>query len=670
MLLAFSVNVVSQNDSLLLKNAQGKMLKRLGKNALKQGDPSSAATLLDAYVAGNRHDAKAFYMLGEANMKMRDYEKAKRNFYYAYKLGKKKMPEALYYHALMQKSCGHYDSAHVFFQNFKKEYKGNDKVMKRQASKEMAFCDSVTKLEKNRKNISITRLDTSINKINTESAPIRLDDKTMIFSSVRTEKKEYITEEDTGKVKRKIYMARKEKGRWKYAGEMDAGLNSDEFNNGNASLSPDGKRLYFSRCKPDHNGVMKCALYVSEKDGDAWREPVKLPKNVNKPKYTNTMPAVTTDPAKGNDVIYYVSNNKEGRGGMDIWYTVYNKKTKTYREPKNAGSKINTSQNELTPFFDNETQSLYFSSDGLGGMGGYDVFKAIGDGKRFTGTENIGQPINTGADEIYYTISPSRKEGFFVSNRKGGNSLKNATCCDDIYSYTNNDFIEINLKGNINELLDPFEFIPDATVELYLKDTKTGEKFLVKTMISDDKGNYYTSVEPEHDYYLVVKKKEYLGGSGEVSTKGIKVNTTLEKDLQMTKIPKGVIHIPNIQYEFDRANLTEGSKLAIDTTIFELMSLNPELIVEIQSHTDSKGNDKYNMKLSQKRAESVVEYLVNKGIDRKRLIAKGYGETKPVVPNENADGTDNPEGRAKNRRTDFKIIGVIDAEIINDAGTE
>lgn len=138
----------------------------------------------------------------------------------------------------------------------------------------------------------------------------------------------------------------------------------------------------------------------------------------------------------------------------------------------------------------------------------------------------------------------------------------------------------------------------------------------------------------------------------------------------LAKKPKEPIRIPNIQYEFDKSNILESSKIAIDTTVLLLMEANPELIVEIQSHTDSKGSDKYNEKLSQQRAESVVAHLISKGIKAERLKAKGYGESKPVAPNENADGSDNPEGRAQNRRTDFKIIGVIDTEIINAADVD
>ena len=667
----FAFVAQSQTDTMLVKRSSPKTLKRLGKSAMEQNDPSSAITFYEAYLKVKNNDAKIMDALAQAYLLIRDYDRAQKMFLNAYTTNVEKAPTALYYHAQMQKSNGIYDSAKVNFQKFKKEYKGSEKGIKKQATKEIVFCDSVQKMINIEKKIIITHLDSTINKVNTEGAPVNIDENTLIFTSLRTDKKEYIIEDDTAKtIKRKLYVAKRNNNEWKFGGEYGDNLNEVSFNTGNACFSPDRKRIYFTRCKLNIKEEMICAIYVSEKNGDSWSEPIKLPKTINNPKYTSTMPAITSDPAKGNDVVYFVSNNKEGKGGLDIWYSVYDKKNKTYKAPKNAGNKINTSQNEITPFFDNETRALYFSSDGLGGFGGYDVFKAVGDGKKWLATENIGQPINTGADDIYYTISLNREEGFFVSNRKGGNSLKNSTCCDDIYAYKHSEYIRINLAGNIGEMIDPNQSIPEATVEVYIIDKKTKEKFLVKKLESDNVGNYKTTVEAGQDYFMIVKKTDFLGNSAEVTTKGITTSQDITKNVQLAKKPKEPLHIPNIQYEFDKSNILEGSKIAIDTTVFSLMEANPELIVEIQSHTDNKGSDKYNEKLSQQRAESVVSYLISKGIQVERLKAKGYGESKLVAPNETSDGKDNPEGRAKNRRTDFKIIGVLDVEIINAADVD
>lgn len=652
----------------MVMQAKGKTLKRLGKNAPLQNDPSSAITFLNAYLKNGKKDAEAMALLGQAYMKVRDYEKAQHTFLNAYNYDKEKKGESLYYHAQMMKSNGQYDSAKINFQKFKKEYKGKDKLLKKQATREISLCDSVQQLFAIEKKIIIQHLDTSINKVNIEAAPINLSDDQLVFTSFRTEKREYEMEDDTAKsLKRKLYLATRNKGEWKFDGEFGGNLNNDEVHTGNASFSADRKRVYFTRCKLNYLDQMVCAIYVSKKEGDTWSEPVRLPKPINGSKYTSTMPAVTIDPVNGNDIIYFASNRSGGKGGLDIWYTVYNPKKDEYKIPKNAGSKINSSQDEMSPFFDSDTRTLYFSSNGLGGLGGYDVFKTRGDGKKFTGTENLGQPVNTGADEMYYTISTNREEGFFVSNRKGGNALKNKTCCDDIYYYKHSEYIHLFLKGTVRDALDPEQVIPNAEIALYIRDKKTKEKFLVKTISADSLGNYSTALEPAQDYFVVAKMEDYLGTNADVTTEGIVASVDLRRDLVMLKKPKLPIHIPNIKYEFDKSNILESSKIVLDTTVLRLLDANPELIVEIQSHTDSKGGDAYNMKLSQKRAESVVKYLQSKGISADRLRAKGYGETVPIAPNENPDGSDNPDNRARNRRTDFKIIGVIDAEIIIDA---
>ncbi len=657
----------AQLDSSFMTTAGTKALKKLGQNALKQHDPASAAYYLEGAVRKNKKDAEAKFLLARAYMELRDYEKSQRMYLNAYNSDSKKVPEALYFHAQMQKSYGLYDSAGYNFKKFKKEYKGKNKTIKKQAGKEILYCDSVKKIVAIKNKIIVQHLDTSINKINVEASPLALNENTLLYSSFRTNSREYIEEGNAADARvRKLYQATRKSNQWKFGGEYSGPFNTDEEHTANACLSVDKKRMYFSRCKENYKGEMVCALYVSEKNGDVWSEPVKLPKEINNPKYTSTMPALASDPAKGNEIIFFVSNRK-GKGKLDIWYTVYNVKKGTYKAPRNAGVKVNTTQNEISPYFDNDTRTLYFSSDGLGGLGGYDIYKAKGNGTKWELPENLGTPYNSGADDIYFTISPNRKEGFFVSNRKGGYALKNSTCCDDIYTYKKTDYIKILLEGRVHELTDPFEFISGAVIEIYIKDKVSGEKYLVKTVESGKDGKYKTDLEAGNEYYLLTKKENYLGSSSELSTKNIANSRILHEDLKLVKKPKAAVRIPNINYQTDKWELLAESKVVLDTTVYRLMIENPELIVEIQSHTDSKGSENYNMKLSQKRAESVVKYLISKGIDPKRLIAKGYGESLPVALNDNPDGSDNPAGRAKNRRTDFRIIGVVDAELIEES---
>lgn len=257
----------SQSDTGMVKNLKQKTLKKLGKNSLQQHDPTSAITFFEAYLKKSKPDAKTLNLLASAYLEIRDYEKAQRTFLSAYNLNKEKVPEALYYHALMQKSNGQYDSAKINFQRFKKEYKGSDKKLKKLAGKEVSFCDSVQKLVGKETKIIIQHLDTAINKVNTEAAPVNLDDNTLIYTSLRTNKTEYLIEDDTAQhpIKRKLYVAKRKYNVWRFAGEFGSNFNDDDFNTGNACFSPDRKRVYFTRCKIDINEKMICAIYVSEK---------------------------------------------------------------------------------------------------------------------------------------------------------------------------------------------------------------------------------------------------------------------------------------------------------------------------------------------------------------------------------------------------------------------
>jgi outer membrane protein OmpA-like peptidoglycan-associated protein len=653
----------AQVDSVLVKKTNPKTLRKMGANALDQNDPSSAVLLLNGAVIKNPKDGKSWSLLGWAYMKQRDYERSRNAFTKAIAVEPDNQKSAVFYLAMMQKQSGMYDSAAANFKRYRK-LKGTEPSLKKIAATEANFCDSAKIQIRKRKPMVVMRLDTTINKVNTEASPLQLDENTMWYSSLRTEKRLFVEEDDTATIPtRRIYKAVKTKGVWKFAGEVNGPFNTADANTGNACFSADGKRLYFSRCSENALGKFVCAIYLSSKEGDKWSEPVKLPEPVNLNNYSSTMPSIGNDPATGNDIVYFVSDRKGGKGKRDIWFTVFDIRKKNFKNPRNAGSKVNTKEDDVTPFFDNETRTLYYSTNGAGGMGGFDVFKASGDGKKFTESINIGAAINTGADEIYYTIGKNRKEGFFVSNRKGGNALKNRTCCDDIYYYANPSYINVKVKGTMQDPNNPKKTLANTLIEVYKKDPITGDPVLIKTIFSDSLGRYKTEVEAGADYFLMPRTKEYMATKTNVPAKNLTRNTTISTTMVLKEKPKGTIFIPNVHYDFDKPTLTPESKKVLDTTLFTLLKTNPDLLVQVESHTDSKGSEAYNFKLSQKRAESVMQYLIAKGINAKRLTAKGFGESKPLVPNENPDGSDNPENRAKNRRTGFTVTGYSDLEI-------
>ncbi len=355
---------------------------------------------------------------------------------------------------------------------------------------------------------------------------------------------------------------------------------------------------------------------------------------------------------------------------MDIWYSIQSFRDDDFRSARNLGRTVNTEQDEMTPYFDISSNTLYFSSNGHVGLGGFDIYKTEGFRRRWQDPKNLGHPINSSVDDLYYHLRNER-EGYFVSNRPGVIALKNETCCDDIFSFRYKEILRFAVTGFVYDKADTTQTpLSDAVVTLYglnemEGDTATTQKYeeiLLDTdsITGENDTAYFFNLKPGKRYRLSAVKDSYLVGKRSISTINRDTSDTMQINIPIKKIQKQESFIvENIYYDFDKATLKDESKPGLDSLIMFLED-NPQLIVEISAHTDSIGSKRYNQRLSQKRAESVVDYLVNQGIDTARLKAKGYGESQPIAPNTKPDGSDNPKGRAKNRRTEFKILGEME----------
>jgi outer membrane protein OmpA-like peptidoglycan-associated protein len=643
-------------DTIDIKTLSAGQAKRFGLNAMKQGDYSSATEYFQQFMKLRPNNAKIAYKLGESYRQVRDYAAAQEWYEKSHKMNPDDALSA-YYFALMLKMNGNCEKAKEQFMKFRKIGGGGKEIsnLKKQSKNEIAGCDSMAAFIKYSSKINVTHLDSSINKVHVEHSPVMIDTSTLLYSSIRTDKKVYtvISQTDTtvGAYK-KFYTAKKKDNKWIYNGEYDPLFNKEGFNSGNGAFSVDGKRFYFTRCKKNWKNQMICAIYVSNKDeSGSWSEPVALDKNINNPKYTSTQPAVSVESVKQNEVVYFVSDRPGGKGGLDIWFFVYDFRKKTYGEPKNAGSKINTPADEITPYYDQDSRTLYFSSNGWAGLGGLDIFKSNGEMKKFTSPENVGAPINSSSDDLYFTQGKNKEDGFFVSNRKGGAAIKkNPTCCDDIYSFKRLEYLRVNMKGTVaDEKGNP---VPGMKVSLYSK-TGDGEAVFIKSVETDQHGNYDMGVEAGNNYKLVFEKEKYLNAAHDFNTKTLTESQTLSHNATVKEISDKAYVLSDVHYATDRYELLEASKKAIDTTLLVFLNENPDVMIEISSHTDDQASDAYNNNLSQKRADGVVKYLISKGIAPERLKAHGYGESKPVADNKTE------EGRAMNRRTEFKVLGKL-----------
>jgi len=646
-------------------NLKDFQLKRFAENAIRLGDIYSAIAYYEAFLKNNQNSYENWYEIALLYKQARDYQKSEKAYKIIVENQIKKFPDAQFYYARMLKANGNYEAAKAEYTKFTTSKNNSDieniKQLKKLAKAEIVGCDTAIELSKGKYSALVKHLNESINKAHIEASPLILDSNTLIYGSLNEDDLElYDLEKKDSIPVRKLYVAKKTNKEWNGGQQLKGPFNEKNVNIGNGAMSPDGKRFYFTKCKPNFEGKMICRLFVSTKEKETWTEPKDLGNSVNSEEFTATMPAVGIDSKKNQEVIYFVSDRTQSsKGGLDIWYTTYDSKKKIYKDPKNLGGTINTVGDEMTPTYDNENKTLYFSSDGFPGLGELDIFQSVGEIKTWSVPENIGAPFNSSADDIYYVKGKNTKEksGFFVSNRKGGISLMNETCCDDIYEYTDPQYLNIFIAGKIIEVSsDSIEksIAPVAKTPVSLfKINKDSTESLLKTTITNEKGEYSFQVEQGKNYKVLAEGQGYLNKKIEVSTDTITKSDTIRTNIGIKQTPKGSIVISNIYYETAKAELRQDSQENLDKDLVNLLKDNPKLIIEISSHTDDVGTNDYNQKLSQARAESVVNYLIGHGIDKARLIAKGYGEGKPIAPNST------PEGRQKNRRTEFKIIGYV-----------
>ncbi len=457
-----------------------------------------------------------------------------------------------------------------------------------------------------------------------------------------------------------------------------AGMETYDWAKGTYSL--DKKRFYASYCAPNLRGKMQCKIYVSDETSNSWSTPVALGKMVNHPRFSSSQPSVGTCYDPRLEVIYFTSDRRGGAGKKDIWFTVYNKQTQSYSKAQNAGVFINTNADEMSPSYDLTSHQLYFSSEGWVGIGGLDIFRSKGDMVTWEEPENVSIPLNSSFDDLDYIKSESGKMGFIASNRPDSDIDLDQTCCDDLFIFSESINPRLKISGRLlkqnkaksmERLLskdnDRLEIEEEAIVLANkiitintVRDSST-IVFLKQTM-TDENGNFSMWVEKGANYKIMVKDTSLLATSFDFSTKNETNNETTELNIEIAPLesrPINNIEIRNIYYEFGSSDLNPIACNVLDTTLLVLMKRFPHITIEIGSHTDDKGGERYNLRLSEKRAAGVVQYLIDKGISQKRLQYKGYGMSHPVAPNSLPDGTDNPEGRQQNRRTEFKIVGVL-----------
>ncbi len=639
-----------------LSSFSNRELIELAADAELYRDYRSAAEYYEAYLEKKPSKVNYRYKLAESYRSSNQYKKAIEQYGIVLaSKNAKKYPLSKFHLASMEIANGGCDTAIILLDEFRKEYRGekNDRRYRRLAKYSIEGCQG--KENKGREFI-IEALPSEINRSHMEGSPIFLDEKTILYNSLKLKSNDKFDISEALTKRRKFYKAAIEEDEWVSKGEwINEELETNSLEIGNGAFSLDGNRFYYSLCFQDQNAHVNCDIFMISKAGDGWTSPQKLPEEISSKRYTETQVAVGLD-EKNREVIYFVSNRPEGKGGLDIWYTVYDFKKNEYKSPRNCGSKINSVGDEMTPFINPSNRKLYFSSNGHPGFGQLDVFSSLGLRSKWEEPKNLGSTINSSADELYYVLAPKGNAGIFASNRFY--EKKVSTCCDDLFYFIDPDFVSVSYKAKMED--EENKKILGAEYQLFQKSDSTDEKYLIKSGITNENGEIDFELEPNQKYAVVVKKEDYYTLEKDIESPNTTSNSSLEEKIKMKRITKEAVPIENIYYEYNSSELSDEAKLSIKKTVLKILDNNPQLIVEIGSHTDGNGTEAYNKNLSQRRAESVVKYLISEGIPKENLIAKGYGEIKPIAPNVNEDGSDNPEGRAKNRRTEFRVVGSIE----------
>ncbi len=620
---------------------------RIAKAKIKDGSYYNAAEYLEDVVKAKPNKLKRVHQLADLNRYLRDYKKAEQ--YYKQVLDKdpEMYPEDNYYYALMLKANGKYEEAKKKFQEFLKMKDSKDfPQLKSLAKSDISGCDTAISLLASPTKIKVTHEQGVVNNPLQDFSPKPLKGGRVVYSALKSDTAVNI-DVATHNYYTSIFVAEKQGGAWANETELPSPPNDPKTHVGNAVFSADENTIVFTKCDQTPLKVMQCKLYKSVKEGNDWSNAEEL-KALNKEEFSTTQPAWGKD-KDGNTILYFASNRGKG-GDFDLYYAKLNSDG-TFETPQRLGNEINTAGDDLTPYYNAKTNTLYFSSTGHPGMGGLDVFKAVGTPGNFGEVRNLGIPTNSGADDLYYALDEKANKGFMVSNREGTTSQRGATCCDDIWGVTIRG--DVFLKGTYVKRDDPAQTpITGVEASLYKVD---GKNFEIQTSAVTGAEPFILPLKRETTYKINGTKEGFWPSVDNFTVSEDEDRDTITRVFFIDPIIKKKVKIENVYFQFDKSNVIAFYSVKIDS-VLGLLTQNPGWLVEVQGHTDSKGSDEYNDKLSVKRAEEVKKYMIKKGLAKERIVVKTFGKRQPAVPNELPDGADDPEGRAKNRRVEFKII--------------
>jgi outer membrane protein OmpA-like peptidoglycan-associated protein len=623
----------SQEYSFSSKNKKAVKYYQTAEIAYKQRELVIADNALQLSVKADPEFIEAWLLLGDVSTELKKNENAKIAYRRAIELNPDFFPPVYYFLGNLYFSDGQYLNASKQYEHFLQfEYlTDTQKKLAGIALKKSIFAafemkNPKTSIPENLGNSINTEADEYINFVNEDFDELILTRKSKIESDASGNE---LFQES-------IYLSEKIGPAWNQANEIPLEWQQG-LDVGGMNIAVDGRKMYFTGCNwPTSFG--SCDIFVSFKKGQYWESPLNLGAQINS-QWWDSQPIISSDGKK----LYFTSKRAGGKGGSDIWMSVRLGSGK-WSKAINLGDSINSPGDEMAPVIHADGKTLYFSSNGWQGLGGYDLFISKQDeAGRWEKAENLGYPINTNAEEINIFLSIDGQTGWISSNRKGGQGGF------DIYSFPT----YTNMQPE-----------PVFYVKGIVSDLNTGKKLAAKVEISnlltgiiDDSvssdavnGEFLLVLHPGTDYAFNISKKGYLFYSENYNLNEISGDISVSSEFKLSPIQSGNSFVlNNIFFDFNSSVLQPSSFSELNK-LFVLLQANMELNILIEGHTDNIGSDEYNKQLSTERAQSVYHYLVSKGIEASRMKYEGFGSTKPVDTNETE------EGRAKNRRTEIVIL--------------
>ncbi len=633
---SFFISVYGQTRPLSTRSKKAEKLFGLAADAYNLRDYDKAKKSLNKAVEEDPLFIEAYVLRGDIYSDERNYPDAITSYKKALEVNPDYSFTLYYIVANLELTYGRYSDAKTDYLKFL-AYPSIPPEKREKATVNLALCEFGIQAVSHPVPFDPVNLGDSINtQVDEYVNAITADEQALFFT--RKLPKNAQTIDQNNEYEEDFFISKRKDSTWLRARNLGPPINT-HGNEGALCISPDGSYLFFAACNRS-DGYGSCDLYWSKKTGNDWSIPENLGPQVNS-KYWDSQPSFSSD----GKTLYFASKRSGGKGSSDIWKSVLQPDGQ-WNDPVNLGDSINSKLEEMAPFIHPDDQTLYFSSHGHPGMGGLDLYYSRKNPDGNWGKPvNMGYPINTYADEITLIVNPKGELAYISSDKFGGKGKQ------DVYSfklYKEARPIQVTyLKGIVfnRETLQKLE----ARFELI--DLETG-KTVIESRSDPLTGEFLVSLPVSRNYALNVSKPGYLFYSDNFSLAG--ESSRLKpyvKDIPLQEVKVGqTVVLKNIFFDTDKFELKEESKIELGK-LTELLVKNPKMHIELSGHTDNIGSADHNLTLSRNRAQAVYDYLVAKGISSDRLSYQGYGFNRPI------DTNDTEQGRANNRRTEFKVIG-------------